>query len=132
MFDQFYGMEILSVSAYGVDEFDFTPNPLGFGASIGQTGYAVFEFQNGNLYFSTDGLTTELPSRKNVHALSAENLHRDLVGAVVVSIQKRAEKDLISYEIQLSGYPTISCYFENSDGCCDRNYFSIDVFGYEP
>lgn len=39
MFDQLYNSDIVNVVAYGVDEFDYTPNLLGFGTSIGETGY---------------------------------------------------------------------------------------------
>ena len=61
MFDYLYNSEIVDVVAYGVDEFDYTPNLIGFGTSIGETGYMEMRFSRGTLFFSTDGITETMP-----------------------------------------------------------------------
>lgn len=47
MFDHLYNSEIVDIVAYGVDEFDYTPNLLGFGTSVGETGYLEMKFSRG-------------------------------------------------------------------------------------
>ena len=127
MYDMFYGEEILDVFAYGKDEFDFTPNLLGFGVSIGETGYAVMKFSGGDLFLSTEGITIEKPIRNEVHQLPTGKFHNDMVGQVLSYIRKKDDE----YILQLVDCKPITCYFEKDTGYCDRNYFSIDVFGYE-
>ncbi len=128
MFEKFYGMKVLDVSAYGVDEFDFTCNLLGFGASIGETGYALLQFQNGNLYFSTDGITTEKPHRDGVHALVVGNFCRDIVGKTLLAIQNEVDQPKTTFTLTFRDCKPIVCYFSEEKGFCDRNYYSIDIF----
>lgn len=124
MFDRFYGMEIVDIVAYGVDDYDFTPNILGFGTSVGETGYMEIAFPNGKLFFSTAGITETPPIRPNTHVLSTESLQGYLTGFKL----KRIEKTDDEYTILLEGCKPISCYLKKNEGCCDRDYLSIDVF----
>ena len=123
MFDYLYNSEIVDIAAYGVDEFDYTPNILGFGTSIGETGYLKMVFSRGVLFFSTDGITETMPVRKNVHQIPADGIHTDLIGRKVKCIEEGSGK----YRISLYDCKPIVCYLEKNDGYCDRDYFSIDV-----
>ena len=69
----------------------------------------------------------EKPIRDEVHQLPTGKFHNDMVGQVLSYIRKKDDE----YIIQLVDCKPITCYFEKDTGYCDRNYFSIDVFGYE-
>lgn len=127
MFEKFYGMKILDTFAYGIDEFDFTPNLVGFGTSVGETGYAVLKFENGVIYLSTDGITTEKPVRENVHELQTGDFRRDMVGKTLLAITREdRDESKLSFTMQLEDCYPIECYLEETDGHCDRNYFSLE------
>ena len=64
-----WGKAVTNIRAYGIDKFDFTPNMLGCDFSVGEFGYAVFEFDNDRFYVSVDGISTVVPPRKNIHEL---------------------------------------------------------------
>ena len=123
MFDHLYNSEIVDIVAYGVDEFDYTPNILGFGTSVGETGYLEMVFSRGTLFFSTEGIKETMPVRKNVHRIPADAMRADLIGRKLRCI----EEDNGEYSIFLYDCNPIVCYLDKNDGHCDRNYFSIDV-----
>lgn len=124
MFDRFYGMKIVDATAYGVDDYDFTPNLLGFGTSVGETGYMEIVFPQGKLFFSTDGISETVPIRPNTHMLPTEKFREYIVGLKLNSIENVDGE----YTFLLEGCKPITCYLEKNDGHCDRDYFSIDVF----
>ena len=124
MFDRFYGSEIVDIAAYGIDEYDFTQNLLGFGTSVGETGYLEVVFPHGKLFFSTDGISETIPERPNAHMLPADSTRKDLVGRKLKSVEKTDDE----YILRLEGCKPVVCYPEKNEGLCDRDYFSIDVF----
>ena len=123
MFDYLYNSDIVDVVAYGVDDVDYTPNILGFGTSIGETGYLKMIFSRGALFFSTDGITEGAPVRHNVHPLSADDMRDELIGRKL----ERIEEDNGQYRVYLYGCNPITCYLEKDDGLAGRDYFSIDA-----
>ena len=123
MFDYLYNSEIVDVVAYGVDEFDYTPNLIGFGTSIGETGYMEMRFSRGTLFFSTDGITETMPVRKNVHQIPTDSMRADVIGRRLKCVEEGNGESRIS----LYDCKPIVCYLEKNDGHCDRDYFSIDV-----
>ena len=123
MFDYLYNSEIVDIIAYGINEFDYTPNLLGFGTSIGETGYLEMVFSRGTLFFSTDGITEIKPVRNGVHQIPADGMRAGLIGRRL----KYIEEDRGEYSICLYDCKPIVCYLEKNDGHCDRDYFSIDL-----
>ena len=124
MFDRFSGMKIVDIVAYGVDDYDFTPNLLGFGTSVGETGYMEIVFPQGKLFFSTAGISETAPIRPNIHKLSTEKFREYVVGLKLKSIENTDGE----YTVLLEDCKPITCYLDKNDGHCDRDYFCIDVF----
>ena len=56
MFEHLKGKAVTCVRAFGVDEFDFTRNIVGCDFSVGELGYAVFEFEEHCYLFPLMGL----------------------------------------------------------------------------
>lgn len=120
---QFIGKAIADIKAYGIDEFDFTPNILGFDFSVGQFGYAVLEFGKSNIYISVDGLSTAVPPRSDIIELQvSEQIRNCFVGAILESI----EYDGKEYWIQFEGFDTLHGYYSPNEGYADRSYFELD------
>lgn len=124
MFENFQDTEIIDIAAFGADEYDYSPNLLGFGLSVGETGYMEMVYPCGSLYFSTDGIGTEKPFRPMARRLSIDALDTCLIGQKVECITKEGGE----YTIQLYGCYPIICSLEKNEGHCDRDYFSLDVF----
>ena len=123
LFEHLKGKAVTCVRAFGVDEFDFTHNIVGCDFSVGEFGYAVFEFEEHCLFISVDGLTIEKPRKENVHELPVHStIIETFVGAVLESIDYDNEK----YNIKFVGYDTLSGYFEPNDGMTDRAYFELE------
>lgn len=120
---QFAGKAVTGIKAYGVDEFDFTPNLWGTDFSVGQFGYTVFEFGESRIYISVDGLTTIVPPRKNTKELQVpERIRNCFVGKVLQSI----EFDGFHYWIQFEGLGCLEGYSSPNDGYADRAYFELE------
>jgi len=120
---QFYGKTITEIKAYGIDEFDFTPNLCGTDFSVGEFGYAVFEFGKSSIYISTGGLSTVAPSREGIRELPvAERARNCFIGAVLKSV----EFDGNSYRIQFDGFEALRGYYSPNDGHTDRSYFELE------
>ena len=118
--DHLYGKSVTNIRAFGVDDFDFTRNILGVDFSIGQFGYAVFEFDNEALYFSIGGLSTTAPPLTNLHELHVDDCIRTtFVGAILSSITSRNNV----YSIQFDGLDVFRGWFVPNDGMVDRDYF---------
>lgn len=119
---QFYGKTITKMQAYGIDEFDFTPNILGVDFSVGQYGYVVLEFEDSNLYISIDGLSTVVPARKNIKEIPFKDAVRNcFVGAVLESIEYDGE----SYQIQFRDFDVLCGRYVPNEGYADRSYFEL-------
>ena len=119
-FERFYNKKILSIEAFGKDEFDFTPCGCFF--DVGETGYAVLSFENGQIYISTDGLTNFLPDRPSANVLPIEKeVTETWNDKVLGSIEL---KDGIWY-IKLKDCRMICCRYEENDGQCDRDYMCV-------
>ena len=123
MFENFHNARVIDIVAYGADDYDYTPNILGFGISIGETGYMEIIFSCGSLFFSTNGITTEPPVRSNAHRLAIDASCAGLIGEELEYISK--DKD--GYTLKLYGCHPIACYLDKNDGSCDRDYFSLDA-----
>jgi hypothetical protein len=120
---QFYGKTITRIRAYGVDEFDFAPNLLGYDFSIGQYGYTVLDFGDSSIYISVDGLSTVVPPRSNVKELPIkERVQNCFIGAVLKSI----EFDGQTYWIQFDGFEILRGFYSPNDGHTDRSYFELE------
>lgn len=120
---QFYGKAITNIKAYGIDEFDFTPNLLGVDFSVGQFGYTALEFGNNCIYISVDGLSTTIPPRSSIIELTVEEQVRNcFIGAVLNSI----EFDGKTYWIQFDGFEVLRGYYSPNDGHTDRSYFDLE------
>jgi hypothetical protein len=120
---QYYGKAITNITAYGIDEFDFTPNRLGVDFSVGQYGYAVFEFGEQSLYVSVDGLSSTAPQKCNAHLLPVpEEIRQTFIGAVLQSITFADEV----YNLQFEGMDILKGHIEPSNGYCDRDYFTLE------
>lgn len=121
-FEQFYNKKILSLEAFGKDEFDFTSWSCYF--DVGETGYAVLSFDNGKIYISTDGLTSSLPNRPSVKGLPMDkSVAETWVGKVLESIEQKAG----NWYIKLKDCHTICCRYEENDGHCDRDYMCVEL-----
>lgn len=121
---QFIGKAITDIKAYGIDQFDFTPNILDFDFSVGQFGYAVLEFGDSNLYISVDGLSTAIPTRSATKELHVSKRIRNcFVGAILESI----EYDGKAFWIQFQGFEMLCGYYSPNEGHTDRSYFELDV-----
>ena len=119
----FVGKAITNIKAYGMDEFDFTPNLLGADFSVGQFGYAVFEFGDSVIYISVDGLSTVIPPRNHIKELPIiERVRNYFIGAVLTSI----EFDGQTYWIQFDGFEILRGYYSPNDGHTDRSYFELE------
>ncbi len=120
---QFIGKAISDIKAYGIDEYDFTPNILGLDFSVGQFGYAVLEFDESNIYISVDGLSTAIPPRRDIKELQVrEQIRNCFVGAILESI----EYDGKEYWIQFQGFEILHGYYSPNDGYTDRSYFEME------
>lgn len=120
---QFYEKTVTDITAYGVDEFDFTPNLLGIDFSVGQFGYTVFTFGESNLYISTDGLSDDVPLRNSIYELPVDERVRDyFVGAVLESVEYDGEH----YWIQFKGFDLLRGRYVLKDGHTDRTYFELE------
>ncbi len=121
-FEQFYNKKILSIEAFGEDEFDFPTCDWCF--DVGETGYAVLFFENGQIYISTDGLTNSLPNRPSATFLPiGKEVTETWSGKVLESIEQKAG----NWYIKLKGCRTICCRYEENDGHCDRDYMIVDL-----
>ena len=121
--NQYYGNTVTDLKAYGIDEFDFTPNRLGVDFSVGQYGYAVLEFGERNLYVSVDGLSSTAPQKCNAHLLPVpEEIRQTFIGAVLQSITLADEV----YNLQFEGMDVLKGHIEPSNGYCDRDYFTFE------
>ena len=119
----FVGKAITNVKAYGIDEFDFTPNLLGEDFSVGQFGYAALEFGDSSIYISVDGLSTVVPPRCNVKELTVpERVRNCFIGALLKSI----EFDGQTYWIQFDGFEILRGFYSPNDGHTDRSYFELE------
>ena len=120
---QFNGKTITNIKAYGIDEFDFTPSLGGVDFSVGQFGYAVWEFGDSCIYISIDGLSTIVPPQRNVNELPIEDrIQNCFIGAVLESIEFDGE----IYWIQFAGFEVLEGYFSPNDGHTDRSYFELE------
>ena len=123
LFENFQDAEIIDIVASGADKYDFTPNLLGFGLSVGESGYMEMVFSCGSLYFSTDGIGSEKPFRPKAHKLSIDVPGTCLVGQKVERITKEGDE----YTLLLYGCYPIVCSLHKNEGYCDRDYFAVDV-----
>lgn len=120
---QFVGKTVTDVKAYGLDGFDFTVDLLGEDFSVGQFGYAVFQFGESGIYISVDGLSTTVPPGKLVKELQVEQRVRDrFTGAVLRSV----EFDGTNYWIRFEGLDVLRGHFSANDGHTDRAYFELE------
>lgn len=118
-----YGKTVTNIKAYGTDEFDFTPNLLGYDFSIGQFGYVVFEFGDEYLYISIDGISSIIPIKMNIAELDIPDRIKDeFLGAVLQSISFDGEQ----YYIQFKGLALLRGYYEPNEGYTDRSYFELE------
>lgn len=118
-----YGKAVTGLKAYGTDEFDFTPNLLGAGFSVGQFGCVVFEFGNDCFYISIDGISSIVPPKKNITVLNIpERIQNLFLGAVLQSISFDGKQ----YYIQFDGFELLRGYYEPNEGYTDRSYFELE------
>ncbi|MBQ8585322.1 MAG: hypothetical protein IJ452_03440 [Butyricicoccus sp.] len=125
---RFYGKTVTAVYAYGMDEFDFTPDTLGSGVfDVGATGYAVLEFGSERLYISTDGLTTEKPDRPHAKPLPVHPAVTDsFLGATLETVSEDTLRGHLT--IRFVGFLDITASFCPHEGMCDRDYYCLDLF----
>lgn len=123
-FDKYLGKPLNSIEAFGVDEFDFTPDILGSASfSVGEFGYTVFHFGNEPLFLSTDGLTDKRPQRAGVDSLKIPpSVLEVLLGTVLESAKICAG----GYALKFSDLPAVRCTLSKNDGHCDRDYLDFD------
>ena len=131
MFENLVGSKVIDFEAYGTDEYDF---PLAYNCvfaesitfDVGEYGYVKISFSDGILYFSTDGVSEEPPSRKSATPIESSHLRKVRSFYIGKHIEFIEQKENTTF-LKFFDYPLLECYLDINDGHCDRNYLCIEI-----